>query len=155
MTLTQDQLDRYALAFSSSDMLRHLGLTCSVSPHAVTIVLAAVDNVHRGGMGSQAVNGGVLSAMFDFALGNVGILVEPLRRYATVQIALMFERAVRGGSVRCVASIERAAPNLVFASARILDENGTVCSRATGMISLGREVSLDEWCTAISSHGGT
>lgn len=109
MTLTQDQLDRYAVAFSSSDMLRHLGLTCSVSPHAVTIVLAAVDNVHRGGMGAQAVNGGVLSAMFDFALGNVGILVE----------------------------------------------KGTVCSRATGMISLGREVSLDEWCTAISNHGGT
>ena len=47
--------------------------------------------------------------MFDFALGNVGILVE----------------------------------------------KGTVCSRATGMISLGREVSLDEWCTAISNHGGT
>lgn len=153
MLLTQGELDRYAHAFSSSDMLRHLGLTCSISPDGVTIALPEARNEHRGGMGTQAINGGVMSAMYDFALGNTGILVSPLRRYATVQISLSFERAVRGSSARCVATIDRATANVVFASARIFDADGTVCSRATGMLSLGREVSVDEWCVAIASHG--
>ncbi|MEO6952363.1 MAG: PaaI family thioesterase [Polyangia bacterium] len=153
MSLHQTELDRYASAFSSSAMLRHLGLVCSVAPDAVTITLPEARDEHRGGMGSQAINGGVMSAMYDFALGNTGILLAPLRRYATVQISLSFERAVRGRSARCVATLDRATSNMIFSSARILDEDGNVCSRATGVLALGREIGLDDWCAAIASHG--
>ena len=48
----------------------------------------------RGGMGFEAVNGGILAAMFDLVLGASVALVDPTRRSATMQLSMSF---MRGG----------------------------------------------------------
>src|SRR6202008_3172086 len=65
-------------------------------------VRAVIDPVmpyHRGGMGTDAVNGAVLAGLFDLAMGPVGWLTRPVTRSATVSLAMTFLRPTRGERV--------------------------------------------------------
>lgn len=128
------QLARYADAFNASETLKHFGVRVSF-PDAATceVVLDPVQPAQRGGLGSDAVNGGVLSAMFDLVIGCTPALVDPTRRSATVQLSLNFLTAVRGDRVVARSRITRAGGTLVFAEASLFDEAGTLCATATGL----------------------
>jgi acyl-coenzyme A thioesterase PaaI-like protein len=155
--LTQDQLDRYAAAQNELPVLGYFGFQLAFPRgESAEITLPKVRGDQRGGMGgSGAVNGGVLAAMFDFAVGYVATLAPPLRRSATVQLSLHLERAVLGDTVRCTAHIDRQARNLVFVSAAIRDGEGTVCARGNGMCALAGEIDVEQVIEGVSASAQT
>jgi acyl-coenzyme A thioesterase PaaI-like protein len=155
--VAQTDLDAYALRFNEGPFMRHFGLEISFpKSEQVVVTLATVRAEHRGGMGTDAINGGMLAAMFDYALGNTALLAPPLRRNATVQLSMSFERAVRGSSARCEARLDRAASKILFSSAHILDGSGNTCARASAVISMGAESTIEQWTSAVSkTHGAT
>ncbi len=128
---------RYAELFNQSATLKHFGVIVSFpSADRVRAVLKPIRPEQLGGLGSNAVNGGVLAAMFDLAIGCTPALVDPSQRSATVQLSMSFERAVVGGSLYAEAKVDRAGKNLLFASAVIVDEQGRECAHAQGVVSL-------------------
>jgi uncharacterized protein (TIGR00369 family) len=131
---TLEQLNRYAETFNASATLAHFGVKVSF-PDADTVeaTIAEIKPEQRGGLGTDAINGGVLAAMFDLAIGCTPALVDPTRRSATVQLSINFMRAVRGQRLVARAKIDRAGDVLLFASAQIIDEKGVICATATGM----------------------
>jgi len=131
---TPEQLARYADAFNASETLKHFGVRVSFPDDTTCeVVLDPVLPAQRGGLGSDAVNGGVLAAMFDLAIGCTPALVDPTRRSATVQLSLNFLRAVRGSRVVARGRITRAGETLVFAEAQLFDATGELCATATGL----------------------
>ena len=131
---TLEQLSRYSQAFNESLTLSHFGMKVSFPDQdTVEVVLDPVRPEQRGGLGSDAVNGGILAAMFDLVIGCAPALVDPTRRSATVQLSLNFMHAVRGDRVIARAHVTRAGGTLVFASASILDAKDQVCAMATGL----------------------
>lgn len=131
---TQDQLTRYSEAFNQSSTLAHFGMKVLFpNLETVEVVLDPVKPEQRGGMGSDAVNGGVLAAMFDLVIGCAPALVDPTRRSATVQLSINFMSATRGNKITARAHITRAGETLVFAAASIFDEKGDECASATGL----------------------
>lgn len=148
--MTQQELDSFAAAWNRSEVLRYLGIELSFPDAAICVVaLPVVLARQRGGKGSDAINGGVLAALFDFAIGGTAMLAPPLRRNATAQLNLNYQRAVRGDSARCVARIDRVTKNLLFSSAELFDSQNEVCAKATGIVSLGSEITLEGWSNAI------
>ncbi len=148
--LSQEELDRFAAGWSATPVLGYFGFQLSFPERArVEIVIDPLREGQRGGLGTAAANGGIIAATYDFAIGCVPLLVPPLRRSATVQLSMSFERALRGSRLRCVARLDRATKELVFASASMFDEQGQECSRATGLVKLGHEVAFDEWLRAL------
>src|SRR5439155_8141367 len=102
-------------------------------------VRATIDPVephHRGGLGTEAVNGGVLAALFDLVLGCTAALVDPTKRTATMQISMSFMRPTTGARIIAEGWIDRAGQNTLFSSAYITDARGTICARATGVVKL-------------------
>ena len=136
---TADELARLASLWNQAEVLRHLGLRISFQPDRVVVELPEVRDEHRGGLGTSAVNGLVLAGMFDLAVGSTVVLVDTHRRSATVQLSMSFERAVFGRSARCEAVVDRAGQRTLFASARILDEQGQVCARCQGVVAISRQ----------------
>jgi len=124
---TADDLNRLASLWNESDVLRHLGLRIGFQPDRVVVELPEVRREHLGGLGTSAVNGLVLSGMFDLAVGS------------TVELSMSFERAVFGRSARCEAWVDRAGQRTLFASARILDDQGQVCARCQGVVAVSRQ----------------
>jgi uncharacterized protein (TIGR00369 family) len=92
----------------------------------------------RGGLGTAAVNGGVLAALFDLVTGCTALLVDARRRSATVQLSMRFERPVFGDSVRAEARIDSLGRRTLFASARILGEKGQPCAHCQAVVAVAR-----------------
>jgi len=132
---TAEQLARYAEQFNQSQTLRYFGVRVSFPKgDTVEVVLDPVRPEQRGGLGSDAVNGGVLAALFDLVIGCTPALLDPTRRTATMQLSMSFERPVRGNALKAVGRIDTAGQSVLFASGEIQDEKGRVCARCQGVV---------------------
>ncbi|MFP2924832.1 PaaI family thioesterase [Pyxidicoccus sp. 3LG] len=131
-------LDRYAELFNKSLSLRYFGANLSFPEgKKVVVALPEVRPEHRGGLGTAAaINGGMLAALFDLAIGCSGALVDPSRRCATVQLSMSFERPVTGDAIRVEAEVDSRGVSTLFASARVYDSHGRVCARCQGVVKL-------------------
>jgi uncharacterized protein (TIGR00369 family) len=132
---SQEQLDRFAEQFNQSHTLRYLGIRVAFAEgRKVVCVIPEVRPEHRGGLGTAAVNGGFIAALFDLVIGCTPALLDPTRRCATLQLSMSFQRPLTGDTVRAEAEIDSHGKNTLFASARVLDSEGNVCARAQGVV---------------------
>jgi uncharacterized protein (TIGR00369 family) len=132
---TQEQLDRYAQQFNQSQTLRFFGAHISFPEgQKVVVTIPELRPEHRGGLGSSAVNGGIIAAIFDLVIGSAPALLDPTRRSATMQLSMSFERPLMGNSLRAEAEIDRGGQGTLFATARMYDEHGNVCARCQGVV---------------------
>jgi uncharacterized protein (TIGR00369 family) len=104
----------------------------------VRAVIDPVRDIHRGGLGTSAVNGVVLAGLFDLVIGTVGWLTRPETRSATVNLSMSFFRPTRGDRVVAEARLIRSGMNLIFAAAEIFDEEGKVTARCDGTCSVAQ-----------------
>lgn len=139
--VSQQQLQRYADGFNNSEILTFFDMRVEFPD--TSKVWAIVEDVkagHRGGLGTAtAINGGVLAALYDLVVGCSAALVDPRRRSATIQLSMNFEKPVVGDYVRGEAWVDRAGSKMVFASARIVDEHGDVCSHGQGVVRMSQK----------------
>ena len=102
-------------------------------------VRAVIDPVmpyHRGGMGTEAVNGPVLAGLFDLVIGTVGWLSRPDSRSATVSLSMTFLRPTRGDRIVVEGRLLRAGTNITFAAAEVFDGDGEVTARCDGTVAV-------------------
>ena len=134
-----EQLARYAELFNNSLVLKYFGARVSFPEgERVEIRIDPIRPEQRGGLGTSAVNGGVLAALFDFAIGVTPALVDPNRRTATMQLSMTFERPVRGDSLRVESRVSSAGQSILFATAKILDSQGTECAHCRGVVRISQ-----------------
>jgi uncharacterized protein (TIGR00369 family) len=136
---TPELLARYADLFNESVTLRYFGVRLAFPEgKRVEVRLDAIRPEHRGGLGTSAVNGGVLAALFDLAIGCTPALLDPTRRTATMQLSISFQRPVFGDSLKVIAEPTSAGQSVLFASAKILDSQGVECARCQGLVRISR-----------------
>jgi uncharacterized protein (TIGR00369 family) len=134
---TLESLRALADVWNASAPMRQLGARLDFDRvDRVRAVLDPVMPYHRGGMGTEAVNGPVLAGLFDLAIGTVGWLTRPDTRSATVTLAMTFFRPTRGDRVTVEGRLLRAGMNLTFASAEVFDERGEVTARCDGTVAV-------------------
>jgi len=144
---TQEQLDRFAEQFNRSQAMKYFGARLSFPEgKKVVIALPEIRPEHRGGLGTDAVNGGILAALFDLVIGCTPALREPTRRAATMQLSMSFERPVRGNTLHAEATIDSMGTSTLFSSARLYDAQGAVCARCQGVV----KVSSMKWASGES-----
>lgn len=130
---TLQALNALAETWNSSPPMRQLGARLDFQRvDRVRAILDPVMPFHRGGMGTDAVNGAVLAGLFDLVIGTVGWLTRPDSRSATVNLAMTFFRPTRGDSVVAEARVIKTGLNLVFAAAEITDGFGEISARCDG-----------------------
>ncbi len=134
-----EQLQIYADKFNDSATLGLFGVKVDFPDgERVRAVIDDVQPGHRGGLGTDAINGGVLAALFDLVIGMCGALVDPTRRSATIQLSMNFEQPVTGERIVAEAWINRHGRTNLFASAVIRDEAGKECAHGQGVVRLSR-----------------
>ncbi len=154
-----DEAKPFSPAYPTVESLRALGDMWNASPpmkhfgaslefervDRVRAVIDPVTHVHRGGLGTDAVNGVVLAGLFDLVIGTVGWLTRPDTRSATVSLAMSFFRPTRGDRIVAEARLIRSGLNLVFAAAEIFDGEGRSTARCDGTcaVALGKSDSQE------------
>lgn len=132
--------------WNASPPMRHFGAKLEFTRvDRVRAVIDPVTSVHRGGLGTDAVNGVVLAGLFDLVIGTVGWLTRPDTRSATVTLSMSFFRPTRGDRIAAEARLVRSGLNLVFAAAEIFDGEDRVTARCDGTcaIALGKSDSQE------------
>src|SRR5215475_534301 len=143
---TLESLRNLGEMWNAGAPMRHFGARLEFERvDRVRAVIDPVTPVHRGGLGTDAVNGVVLAGLFDLVIGTVGWLTRPEARSATVNLAMSFFRPTRGDRVAAEARLVRAGLNLLFAAAEIFDGEGRVTARCDGTcaIALGKSDSQE------------
>ncbi|MEP7132094.1 MAG: PaaI family thioesterase [Acidobacteriota bacterium] len=136
---TLDALHALSAVWNASPPMQRLGARLAFERvDRVRAILDPVEGYHRGGIGTDAVNGAVLAGLFDLVIGTVGWLTRPEARSATVSLSMLFLRPTRGDLVVAEARLLRAGMNLMFASAEISGADGQVTARCDGTVALAR-----------------
>jgi uncharacterized protein (TIGR00369 family) len=130
---TLESLRALGELWNASPSMQHFGARLDFTQvDRVRAVIDPVQPVHRGGLGTEAINGVVLAGLFDLVIGTVGWLTRPESRSATVTLAMSFFRPTRGDRVVAEARLVRSGMNLIFAAAEIFDGEGKVTARCDG-----------------------
>jgi len=133
--LTESQRAEMAAEWNQHPGMRHLGATLDLSlPDLVRATIDPLQPVHRGGLGTDAVNGAVIAGMFDLVVGLAGYLHTRGRRAGVAQLNIQFLRPVEGDRLQVSGWPTRVGHNLVFAAAELRDQHGRVCAVCQGMV---------------------
>jgi len=132
---TAEQLQRYADGFNNSLTLRSIGVSIAFERDLVLCTLPMKPE-HRRGLGSQAAHGGIISMLFDLAIGCSAALVDPRRRSATIQLSISFEKPLLTDAIVVEGKVDRAGGTTVFCSAVAKNDRGEVCARAQGLVKM-------------------
>ena len=117
--------------------MRHMGVRVDLSaPDVVRMYVDPVEAHHRGGLGTDAVNGAVIAGVFDLTIGLVGHFCTLGRRTGTAQLNIHFVRPVLGDRFEVLGRLVRAGRSLVFATADLHDERGQLCARCDGIFAV-------------------
>ena len=117
--------------------MQHMGLRVDLSrPDVLRVYVDPVLPHHRGGLGTEAVNGAVIAGVFDLAIGLVGHFAARGKRVGTAQLNIQFIRPVLGDRFDAFARIVRAGRTLVFADGDLLDQAGVLCARCDGIVAI-------------------
>jgi uncharacterized protein (TIGR00369 family) len=142
---TLQSLQEFAKSWNAAKSLKHFGVRFEFE--RVDRVRAVIDPVlptHRGGLGTDAINGGVLAMLFDLVIGTVAHLTRPDARSATVTLAVSFLRPTRGDRIVSEGRLIRVGANLAFAAADIFDSENRATAHCEGTtIALGNPGALE------------
>jgi uncharacterized protein (TIGR00369 family) len=118
--------------------IRRMGarLDLTSAPGQVWADVDPIEPHHRGGMGTDAVNGPTIAALFDLITGLTGYLQAPARRVGVAQLSIRFLRPVRGSRFHARARPARAGRSLVFVTAELFDETDTLCAACDGLVAI-------------------
>ena len=102
--------------------------------------LVAIDPIlphHRGGGGSDAVNGAIVAFLFDAGMGcavdslYVGVPADR-HRSVTMDMAISYIRPCYGDVCVCEGRVVGGGRHVIYTRGEIKDASGTVCAQALG-----------------------
>lgn len=142
MALSAPERIAWAEGFNKLPAMRHFGSTLDLGDDVVVrTVLPQVDEHHRGGLGTAAVNGAVIAGLFDCALGVAGVMQLPGKRTGTVELSIKLLRPVLGDCVDLYAVAIKRSKQIVFAEAQLFS-GGRLCALGSGMVAIA---STKDW----------
>ncbi len=101
-----------------------------------------VQHHHRGGGGTEAVNGGIIAYMFDGILGTAvrSIWTDDVVGQVTITLNIQYQRMI-AAKHRIVGHgrVVRAGSSMVFVEGEILDESEQVAAECTGIYRIFRQ----------------
>ena len=98
------------------------------------VLAVTIDDHHRGGGGTDAVNGAFLAYIADLLLGTAASTAwgETPVPQVTVGLNIAYLSPLRGASIYAEAKVRRAGRLLCFIEGTMMDESGEVCLVMSG-----------------------
>ena len=138
--VARGEYDAVAAAFNASPQVGSFGIRCSLDdPARPRVFLDRAEATHRGGVGSTAVNGAVMAAMFDLTIGLLGVpyWTEGMAPTATLNIQYLRPAVAEGVFVE--AARGEVTKSRIFGSATLRGlDGGPVFAQCQGSLGRGR-----------------
>ena len=121
------------------------GLRIVKADNGSSILELDVGHHHRGGGGTDAVNGGIVAYMFDGLLGVAvrSVWTSSVTGQVTISLNIQYLRMLKAQTkITGRAHVTRQGTSTVFVEGEIFDESGTACAKCVGIYKLfgGRNI---------------
>jgi len=124
--------------FNRSVQLQHLGARIDLGiPTTPKAYIDELKDIHGGGIGSEAVNGGVIASLADLSLGLLGLLHYKEGMTATAQLTIHYLKPFRSKSISAEAHTQQVVGNRIFGTVELRNDRGDVCAIAYGALAKG------------------
>ncbi len=124
--------------FNQSTQLKSIGATIDISDlEHPAVMIGKIEEIHRGGISGDAVNGGIISMLVDLAIGLLGLKYFEEGLTATHHLSIHFVKPLIATSVRLEAEQTHIIYNRVFGHVKVMNEKGEVCAYASGVLVKG------------------
>lgn len=135
--LTDSDRREIEAMWNSHPGMLHMGARLALTePGRVRAILEPVRPQHRGGLGTEAVNGAVIAGLFDLVVGLTGYVYTRGRRAGVAQLHIHYIRPVMGNRVEVIGWPVRVGLSLVFVAAELRDEQNVICAHADGIVAV-------------------
>jgi len=133
-------LEEFSQSLNESELLKFLNLTLKFETDRIMLRLDPIEERHRGGSTGDSVNGAVVAAICDIAVGaTMGLSQHPLTQGSAVgRLDIRMRKPIVGSFCTAVACIEREARNLVYSRVKFFNESGQLCVEAQGTVYMQR-----------------
>ena len=116
--------------------IKKFGVNVDFNKEGLAVVsIDPVNDLHTGGMESNAINGMTLMGMLDVSMCAASLLrVGSGVRCATLEMSVKFIKPVLGVNFMATGRVISSANNLLFCEANIVDSRGRLRATASGLI---------------------
>ncbi len=126
------QIEEY---FNKTDFINHLGITISLDdPQNPRCIIKKISSIHLGGIGQDFINGAIISAVLDLALGLTGLQYAGEGNFATTSLNIDITKPVKNGPFYAISKCNHKIGKILFSEATIYDCDDNPCVYATGKI---------------------
>ncbi len=121
--------------FNASEFSQRFGFNVTLNDSELPrCEISDIEAFHLGGIGQDFINGAVISAMLDFALGLTGLKYAELGDFATSHLNIDIARPIEKGRFYVLAKTNKQIANKVFSEATIFNYRDEPCVYATGSL---------------------
>lgn len=136
--VVQKKWDEVEKLFNSSIQLQHMQIRISLAePAQPEVIIDPVTPLHAGGIGSRAVNGGIISMVSDLAIGLLGLSFFEHGMTATQHLNLHFIKPLLSSRMTAIAKVDRVVGKRIFGTVEIYNDSQEVCAYANGIVVFG------------------
>jgi acyl-coenzyme A thioesterase PaaI-like protein len=124
--------------FNESVQLKQMHIRVDLSTSKLPMVfIDEVMDIHKGGIGTDAVNGAVIALLSDLAIGLLGIYHYADGLTATSSLTIHYVKPLLTQKVIVKAEETQVIGKRIFGVASIMNEKEEVCSYANGSLAKG------------------
>lgn len=124
--------------FNASVQLKHSGLRVDLTDiFKPMVIIDEVQEHHKGGVGTEAVNGAVIAMLADLAIGLLGLSHYSDGMTATSNLSINYIKPLHARKVIAQAETTEVIGKRIFGIVRVMNEKEEVCSYATGALAKG------------------
>lgn len=127
--------------YNRSIQLQHIGARIDLTnPDIPRAIIDELQPYHGGGIGSEAINGGVIATIAELALALLGLPHFKEGMTATAQLTVHYLKPFRTKSLVAEAKVQQVVGNRIFGTVELMNEKNEVCAIAYG--ALAKAISL-------------
>lgn len=129
-------------SFNAQEFMQRLGVSVDLSdPEHPRCSVEHVESYHLGGIGQDFVNGAVISAVLDIAIGLTGMRFAKHGYFATRSLQIDLALPVEKHGFYVVSRSTSQIGRNLFAEARVFNPAGEARVHATGVVRIGIKAS--------------
>ncbi len=135
LALSAAERAAWASHFNRLPVMVQLGAFIDVEdPVTTRVVVPKFEAYHLGGMGGPSMNGGMIAAMFDCAVGVAGALQFPQQMAGTIDLSIKIVRAICSPRVVAYSRTTKKTRSVAFVEAIAFDGDNRFCASANGIV---------------------
>jgi acyl-coenzyme A thioesterase PaaI-like protein len=124
--------------FNRSVQLHHQNMQVDLTDPMQPIArIPELMDIHTGGIGTSAANGGTISMLADLAIGLLGLSYYKDGLTATAQLTIHYLKPLHGKSATGVARLQQVVGNRIFGMVNITNDKEEICAVAYGALAKG------------------